>query len=95
MVTATRGCAAVLATQWAPCPGCGNDEAARVHWTFWGGMIGPAIINVVRCHRCGVSYNGVHGDYNGGRIAIYIVVSIVLGLVIAGIVIAVSIAANS
>ena len=55
-------------------------------------MIGPAIINVVRCHRCGTSYNGVHGDYNGSRIAIYIVVSIVLGLLIAGLVIALNVA---
>ncbi len=78
--------------QWAPCPSCGGDDATRVHWTFWGGMIGPAIINVVRCHRCGASYNGVHGDYNGGRIAIYVVISIVIGLVIAGIGIAVAVA---
>ena len=77
-------------SEWAPCPNCGNDDASRVHWTFWGGLIGPAIINVVRCHQCGTNYNGVHGDTNGGRIAIYIVVSIVLGLLIAGVVIAVA-----
>ncbi len=63
--------------EWAPCPKCGYDDATRVRWTIWGGMIGPAIINVVRCHECGTHYNGVHGDTNGGRIAIYIVISIV------------------
>ncbi len=50
-------------------------------------MIGPAIINVVRCHECGTHYNGVHGDTNGGRIAIYVVISIVLGLLLAALVI--------
>jgi uncharacterized protein (DUF983 family) len=72
------------AGQWADCPNCGHDEATRVHWTFWGGMIGPAIINTVRCGMCGTNYNGNHGDYNHARIAIYMVVSIVLGLMIAG-----------
>jgi uncharacterized protein (DUF983 family) len=75
--------------EWADCPQCGANEATRVHWTFWGGMIGPAIINTVRCGRCSTSYNGVHGDYNTSRIAIYMVVSIVLGLILAGFLIAV------
>jgi hypothetical protein len=52
-------------------------------------MIGPAIINTVRCGMCGTNYNGNHGDYNHTRIAIYIVVSIVIGLVGAGVLIAV------
>ena len=81
--------------EWAPCPSCGDTDATRVHWTFWGGLIGPAIINVVRCHRCGTNYNGVHGDYNGGRIAIYVVISLVLGLLVAGLIIGFSIAANN
>lgn len=73
--------------EWADCPSCGANEATRVHWTFWGGMIGPAIINTVRCGRCSSSYNGVHGDYNTTRVAIYLVVSIVLGLILAGVLI--------
>ncbi len=74
--------------EWADCPNCGCSDAIRLHYTFWGGFIGPLFINIVRCKECGTSYNGVHGDYNTGRIAIYIVVSIVLGLAIVGGVIA-------
>ncbi|HVS39440.1 MAG TPA: hypothetical protein VMS17_28035 [Gemmataceae bacterium] len=78
--------------EWAPCPSCGCEDATKIGWTFWGGWIGPAIINCVRCHRCGTTYNGVHGDYNGGRIAIYVVVSIVIGLIVGGVIVAISIA---
>jgi phage FluMu protein Com len=81
--------------EWAECPHCGNSDATRVHWTFWGGLIGPAIINVVRCNECGTNYNGVHGDYNHTRILFYVLGSIVLGLIIAAAVIGVAIASNS
>lgn len=74
--------------EWADCPKCGDNEAIRIHWTFWGGMIGPAIINTVRCARCGTSYNGVKGDYNTTRIAIYIGVNFILGVMIVGALIA-------
>ena len=77
--------------EWAPCPNCGHDEATRLHWTFWGSMIGPAIINVVRCGMCGTNYNGVHGDYNYTRIAIYMAVSTLVGLMIVGAIIALEI----
>ena len=65
---------------WMPCPNCGAERAERVKYTWWGGVIGPAIINVVRCRRCRTSYNGVHGDYNGGRIALYTVVTLLISL---------------
>jgi hypothetical protein len=69
---------------YADCPGCGcRGDATKVSWTWWGGIIGPLFINTVRCNRCGVHYNGTHGDYNGTRIAIYVGISLVLGLGIA------------
>jgi hypothetical protein len=78
------------AVEWAPCPSCGSDDATKLGWTWWGGWLGPAIINCVRCHRCGTNYNGVHGDYNGGRIAIYVIISAVLSVIVIGAIIAVS-----
>jgi predicted RNA-binding Zn-ribbon protein involved in translation (DUF1610 family) len=63
----------------ADCPQCGANEATRVHWTWWGGLIGPMIINTVRCRDCGTAYNGKHGDYNTTRIALYLLIP--LGIV--------------
>jgi hypothetical protein len=68
--------------RWARCPNCGARDASRVHYTLWGGLIGPLIINTVRCRDCGTQYNGVHGDYNTGRIAIFVGVSLAIGVVL-------------
>jgi hypothetical protein len=54
-------------SEFAPCPYCGAADATRVYWTFWGGWIGPLIINQVRCNECGTNYNGTHGDYYNPR----------------------------
>jgi DNA-directed RNA polymerase subunit RPC12/RpoP len=71
--------------EWADCPNCGAPgDATRLTYTFWGGFIGPMIINVVRCNQCGTTYNGKHGDYNTTRIIIYYAVSIAIALVILG-----------
>jgi ribosomal protein S27E len=67
---------------WADCPNCGCSDAIRVHWTWWGGIIGPLFINQVRCQDCGTNYNGVHGDYNTTRILIYVLVGLGLSLII-------------
>lgn len=72
--------------EWAECPSCGACDAKRVHWTLWGGMIGPAFISTVRCNDCGSQYNGVRGDYNTVRIIIFMVVNFGLAAVIAALV---------
>jgi C4-type Zn-finger protein len=84
----------ITRSEWADCPNCGCSDATRVHWTFWGSWLGPLIINQVRCNECGTNYNGVHGDYNTTRIAIYIVINVALGLAIAAVAIVVGVAAN-
>jgi hypothetical protein len=68
--------------EYADCPNCGAPgDAYKVGFTWWGGIVGPAIISCVRCNRCGTNYNGTHGDYNGKRILIYslVVYGIVFG----------------
>jgi hypothetical protein len=65
----------------ADCPNCGcRGDATRIWWTMWGGMVGPLIINHVRCNRCGTAYNGNHGDSNTTRIVIYLVASFGIAL---------------
>jgi hypothetical protein len=53
-----------------------------VGFTWWGGMIGPAILSHVRCGRCGAAYNDKTGQSNTTAIIIYsvVVLSIVFGL---------------
>jgi DNA-directed RNA polymerase subunit M/transcription elongation factor TFIIS len=65
------------------CPKCGSPgHATRVMWTWWGGLVGPMIINTVRCHDCGTSYNGNTGNYNTAAIAIYFGVTFGLAIII-------------
>jgi hypothetical protein len=73
--------------EYADCPKCGaRGDATKQTFTWWGGFIGPMIINHVRCNQCGTTYNGIHGDDNTTRILIYTLVctGIPLGLCLIG-----------
>jgi hypothetical protein len=71
------------ALQFAPCPTCGNTYASKIGFTWWGGALGPALFTHVKCYRCGNAYNGKTGKSNSTAITIYVVVSTIVGLVIA------------
>ena len=66
----------------APCPQCGNSFASKIGFTWWGGVVGPAILNHVKCCRCGSAYNGKTGKSNAVGIAIYIAIGTVIGIAI-------------
>ena len=67
--------------EWAECPECGAPgDATRLHYTWWGGFIGPLIICHVRCNQCGTAYNGKTGKSNMTAIILWIVIPLVLGL---------------
>jgi predicted nucleic-acid-binding Zn-ribbon protein len=68
--------------QYAPCPKCGNTEANKVSYTWWGGALGPAIFHHVKCTRCGATYNGKTGQSNMTAIIIYTVVILVVCFVL-------------
>lgn len=66
---------------YADCPYCGCPGfAERVSFTWWGGIVGPAMLNHVRCSKCRTCYNGTTGRDNMVGITIYTVVALVLGL---------------
>jgi hypothetical protein len=66
---------------YADCPHCGCPGfAERVSFTWWGGLIGPAMLNHVRCKECGACYNGTTGRDNTTGIVIYTVVGFGIGL---------------
>ena len=70
--------------EFAPCPKCGSRSATKPSFTWWGGVLGPKIIPVVKCDGCSHSYNGKTGGSNTAAIAIYMVVVTVLMFVVFG-----------
>ena len=63
--------------QYVPCPKCGG-ASERLKFTWWGGVLGPKILNHVKCTSCGNKYNGKSGKDNTTGIVIY---SVIVGLV--------------
>jgi hypothetical protein len=56
----------------------------KLRFTWWGGILGPKILNHVKCNGCGKNFNGKTGKDNTTGIVIYsvIVAIIALGLVV-------------
>jgi hypothetical protein len=66
---------------YAECPNCRcRGDATRVYYTFAWGLL-PTFFRTVRCNRCGVEYNGKHGDYNTWRYLIYMAIVVPIALV--------------
>ena len=63
-------------SQFPPCPNCRQAAAEKVNFTWWGGIIGPRLLNHVKCRACGATYNGKTGVDNKKNIAIYYAVAI-------------------
>jgi hypothetical protein len=63
------------------CPFCGSGHVSKAGFTWWGGILGPIILNHHNCHSCGQSFNGRTGKSNNTAIAIYfgVVFAIVIG----------------
>ena len=58
----------------APCAKCGHGVAKPVKFSWWGGVLGPRLLNHVKCEACGHKFNGKSGKDNTAGIAIYCVV---------------------
>lgn len=70
-------------TATAPCPSCRATGARAVTFSWWGGVLGPKLLNHVECVRCGTTFNGRSGQPNTLGIAVYLLVSlVVIGLVL-------------
>jgi transcription elongation factor Elf1 len=67
-----------------PCPRCGHTEAEQVQFTWWGGILGAAMLHQVKCKNCGLEYNGQTGETNQKNIWIYsaIVFAIILVVIL-------------
>jgi transposase-like protein len=69
-------------SEFKPCPKCQAQNATRVGYTWWGGVLGPKLFTHVKCGSCSTTFNGKTGKSNNTAIAIYSVVLfvVVLGL---------------
>lgn len=72
------------ATQYAPCPNCGQTNAKKVTFTWWGGALGPALFTHVKCQNCQTEYNGKTGQSNRNNLILYSVASFVILLCVCG-----------
>ncbi|MBN2116665.1 MAG: hypothetical protein JW730_08845 [Anaerolineales bacterium] len=66
--------------QYAPCPNCGNTNVKKINYTWWGGILGPAILTHVKCNNCGTQYNGKTGKSNTVAIILLFVIGLIIGL---------------
>ncbi len=62
------------------CPRCGG-YTKKVGYTWWGGIIGPKMMNLHKCANCKLSFNATTMQSAETAIIIYAVVTGVVGLV--------------
>jgi transposase-like protein len=81
--------------QYAACPSCGQTNAKKVSYTWWGGAVGPAMFTHVKCQNCGTQYNGKTGKSNQQNIILYFVVSFAIAFCLCGGFVVLSYVANN
>ncbi|MEL7498835.1 MAG: hypothetical protein AAFN77_14600 [Planctomycetota bacterium] len=59
-------------SKYVACPKCGDKSAELVGFSWWGGILGPRLLNHVKCGRCLHQYNGKSGGSNTLGITIYV-----------------------
>jgi hypothetical protein len=62
------------------CPRCSSPNTYKSGFTWWGGILGPWILNHQICRGCGFGYNRKTGKSNNAAIAIYF--GVIFGVVI-------------
>lgn len=68
--------------EYVPCPKCGSTDIKKVGYTWWGGALGPKMLNHVKCNNCGTTFNGRTGGLNTMKILLYNVVVIIVVILI-------------
>src|SRR5262245_46789930 len=68
--------------EWTPgkCPSCGGDNLHKPSFTWWGGMLGPSLLEHHVCRGCGFGFNGKTGKSNSGAITTYIVITSIVAV---------------
>ena len=63
------------------CPQCQSPHLTRPTFTWWGGLLGPKLLNHTVCGGCGLGFNAKNGKSNSTAIGIYLGVGVMLGVV--------------
>lgn len=58
-----------------PCPQCGQAAGQRIRYTWWGGLIGPALLSLTVCRACGHQFNSKTGQPAKKGIIVYNVIA--------------------
>jgi uncharacterized Zn-finger protein len=66
----------------AACPNCSQQNANRARWTIWVGLVGPSILNPVKCVHCGTTFNSKTGESSNTAIAIYFCITVFIGIAV-------------
>lgn len=62
------------------CPRCQGQNITKPSFTWWGGILGPKLLNHAVCGGCGFGFNAKTGKSNTTGIAIYY--GVIFGVVI-------------
>ena len=62
------------------CPRCRGADVKRLRWTWWGAAVGPLLLGHTVCQACGFGFNRRTGRNNGGKIAVYVVLMILVAI---------------
>ncbi len=66
------------------CPQCNSPHLTRPTFTWWGGLIGPKLLNHTVCGSCSHGFNGKTGKSNKTAIGIYVGVAFSIALLLVG-----------
>lgn len=64
------------------CPSCQQTAGKPVSYTWWGGVIGPALFSLTKCQACGYQYNRKTGKPTRNAVITYNVVVGVITLLV-------------
>jgi hypothetical protein len=64
------------------CPQCNSDNTKEVKYTWWGGLLGPKMMNLQKCEGCGFQFNRVTRQSVKNAIVMYNLVALVAAILI-------------
>lgn len=64
------------------CPRCNSHDVKAPGYTFWGGVIGPKLLNHRICRACNFGFNAKTRRSNMGAIITYQVVLFIIAFVV-------------
>lgn len=64
------------------CPQCNSANTKEVKYTWWGGIVGPKMMNLQHCNACGFQFNRATRKSTRNAVIAYNLVALVLALVI-------------